>query len=70
MSALRISMDPGEFDLTMIHRYLSEESYWAKGLSKPLLERAMAHSICFGGFVDEAQVAFARVVSDRRPSPT
>lgn len=65
MSALRISMDPAEFDLPMIHRYLSEESYWAKGLSRPLLERAMAHSICFGGFVDDVQVAFARVVSDR-----
>jgi GNAT superfamily N-acetyltransferase len=65
MSALRISMNPAEFDLSMIHRYLSEESYWARGLSKPLLERAMANSLCFGGFVDNAQVAFARVVSDR-----
>jgi GNAT superfamily N-acetyltransferase len=65
MSALRISTDPAEFDLTVIHRYLAEESYWAKGLSRPLLERAIANSLCFGGFVADAQVAFARVISDR-----
>lgn len=65
MTNLRISTDSGEFDIAMIHRYLSEESYWAKGLSRPLLQRAIAHSLCFGGFVGDAQVAFARVVTDR-----
>lgn len=65
MNDLRISTDPAEFDIAMIHRFLAEESYWAKDLSRPLLERAIAHSICFGGFVADAQVAFARVVTDR-----
>jgi GNAT superfamily N-acetyltransferase len=65
MSALRISTNPAEFDLAMIHRFLAEESYWARGMSKALLERAMANSVCFGGFVAEKQVAFARVVTDR-----
>lgn len=62
---MRISTNPAEFDLTTIHRYLAEESYWARGLAKPLLERAMANSMCFGGFVGDAQVAFGRVVTDR-----
>jgi GNAT superfamily N-acetyltransferase len=65
MSTLRISTNTAEFDIPMIHRYLAEESYWARGLSKALLERAMANSLCFGGFVADAQVAFARVVTDR-----
>jgi GNAT superfamily N-acetyltransferase len=65
MSNLRISTNPAEFDIAMIHRFLAEESYWAKGLSRPVLERAIAHSLCFGGFVADAQVAFARVVTDR-----
>lgn len=65
MDTLRISMNPAEFDLPMIHRFLAEESYWARGLSKPLLERAMANSMCFGGFVADRQVAFGRVVTDR-----
>lgn len=61
---LRISTDPAELDITMIHGFLAEESYWAKGLSRALLERAIAHSLCFGGFVADRQVAFARVVTD------
>jgi ribosomal protein S18 acetylase RimI-like enzyme len=65
MTSLRISTDPAEFDIAMIHRFLAEESYWAKGLPRALLERAIANSLCFGGFVGDAQVAFARVVTDR-----
>jgi predicted GNAT family N-acyltransferase len=64
MSNLRISTNLAELDIAMIHRFLAEESYWAKGLSRPLLEQAIAHSMCFGGFVADAQVAFARVVTD------
>ena len=62
---LRISTDPAELDISMIHGYLAGESYWARGISRSLLERALANSFCFGGFVDERQVAFARVVTDR-----
>jgi GNAT superfamily N-acetyltransferase len=65
MSNLRISTNLAEFDIAMIHRFLTEESYWAKGLPRPLLERAIAHSLCFAGFIADAQVAFARVVTDR-----
>jgi predicted GNAT family N-acyltransferase len=65
MTNMRISTDTAEFDIAMVHRFLAEESYWAKGLSRSLLERAMAHSICFGGFVGDAQVAFGRVVTDQ-----
>lgn len=65
MSALRISTDPGQLDVDMIHRFLSQESYWAAGISRAVLERALAHSVCFGCYLDEVQVAFARVVTDR-----
>jgi GNAT superfamily N-acetyltransferase len=64
MSPLRISVDRSELDLLLIHRFLSEESTWAKGIPLAILERAIEHSLCFGGFVGAAQVAFARVVSD------
>jgi GNAT superfamily N-acetyltransferase len=65
MSALRISDDPSELDVSMIHRFLSTESYWASGISRAVLRRALAHSLCFGGYLDRGQVAFARVVTDR-----
>jgi GNAT superfamily N-acetyltransferase len=48
----------------MIHAYLSGESYWARGLPMATLQRALDHSLCFGGFVGPRQVAFARVVTD------
>jgi predicted GNAT family acetyltransferase len=65
MSVLRISTDPSELDVGMIHRFLSTESYWARGISRAVLEHALAHSLCFGGYLDRSQVAFARVVTDR-----
>src|SRR3954451_12305838 len=48
----------------MIHRFLSEESYWAKGRTRDVTERAIANSYPFGVYRGEEQVAFARVVTD------
>ena len=62
---LRISTEHAELDVGLIHRFLSEESYWARGIPRATLERALANSLCAGGFVDGAQVAFARVVTDQ-----
>jgi N-acetylglutamate synthase-like GNAT family acetyltransferase len=62
---LRISTDPAELDIGLIHRFLSEESYWARGIPRATLERALAHSVCIGGFLDGGQVAFARAVTDQ-----
>jgi len=65
MSALRISTDPSELNVSMIYRFLSTESYWASGISRTVLQRALANSLCFGGYLGRTQVAFARVVTDR-----
>ena len=60
-----ISDDLARLDLGVIHRYLSEDSYWAQGIPRELIERAVAHSLCFGVYAGAVQVGFARVVSDR-----
>ncbi len=69
-----ISDDPARLDLDVVHRYLSTESYWAKGLPRETLERSVAGSLCFGIYMkkDEdgagegsGQVGFARVITDR-----
>jgi GNAT superfamily N-acetyltransferase len=65
MSALRVSTDGGELDVDMIHQFLSSESYWAAGISRAVFDRALKHSLCFGGYLEHGQVAFARVVTDR-----
>jgi GNAT superfamily N-acetyltransferase len=61
---LRITTDKSQLDIDVIHAFLSEQSSWARGISRALVERSIEHSLCFGGFVEEQQVAFARVVTD------
>jgi GNAT superfamily N-acetyltransferase len=60
-----ISTDPARIDVDAVHRYLSNESYWAKGIPRDRVERSIAGSLCFGLYAGEAQVGFARVVTDR-----
>jgi len=48
----------------LIHEFLSSSSYWAKGRSRAVVERSIAHSICFGAYRHQRQVGFARVVTD------
>ncbi len=62
---LRITSDRSELDIGTIHRFLSEQSTWVRGIPRELIERAIEHSICLGGFLGDRQVAFARVITDR-----
>lgn len=62
---LRISGDPAEIDFARVHGYLSRDAYWCKGVPTETLRRAIEHSLCFSAFADDAQVGFARVVTDR-----
>ena len=65
MDGFEVSCDPARLDVGLVHRFLSEESAWARGIPRAIVERAIAHSLCFGGYLDGNQVAFARVVTDR-----
>lgn len=60
----RISTDQRALDLDVVHRFLAT-AYWSPGLPRAVLERALAHSLAFGLYRGDAQVGFARVVSDR-----
>ena len=64
MSTFQISTDRSMLDVPLIYRFLSEESTWAVGISRAVVDRAIENSLCFGGYVDGRQVAFARVVTD------
>ncbi|HEV7242114.1 MAG TPA: GNAT family N-acetyltransferase [Thermoanaerobaculia bacterium] len=61
---IEISTDRARMDVAAIHRYLSEESYWAKGIPRDVVERAIAHSLCVGAFDGDVQVGFTRVITD------
>jgi GNAT superfamily N-acetyltransferase len=51
-------------DIGLIHDFLSRCSHWARGVPRETVERAIAHSLCFGLYCDGAQIGFARVVTD------
>ena len=66
-----ISTNKSYLDTNVIHSFLSNESYWAKGIAKELVDACIENSIlCYGvyeGNPDNGpvkQVGFARVVSD------
>ena len=51
-------------DISAIHNFLSEQSYWAKGISYNFVDNSLTHSFNVGAFVDEQQVGFGRVITD------
>ena len=59
-----LSDDPVRLDLDVIHGFLAG-SYWSPGIPRETLARAIAHSLCFGVYLGETQVGFARLVTDR-----
>ena len=64
MSEVLLS-DVGEaLDVARVHGWLAA-SYWSPGISRALVERAMAGSHCLGAYADGGQVGFARAISDR-----
>lgn len=59
-----ISTDPSRLQLAAIHAYLTR-SYWSPGVPEDVVARAIANSLCFGIYLGDAQVGFARVVTDK-----
>lgn len=66
MSEFHFSSDPDLIDRERVHRWLSEESYWARGRTRATQDAAIDASRNFGVYRTEtgAQVAYARVVTD------
>jgi len=61
---VEISTDRNRIDRDLVHRFLSEESYWARSRTREHNDRVIDASLCFGVYEDGRQVANARVVTD------
>ncbi|WP_241840490.1 GNAT family N-acetyltransferase [Fictibacillus sp. S7] len=63
-----ISTDKTLLDLPMIHEFLSQQSYWAKGITKERVEKAIKNTLCFGVYEMKdgkpVQAGFARILTD------
>ncbi len=58
-----LSDDVSRLQVDRIHSWLAS-SYWSPGIERALVERAIAGSHCLGAYRDDAQVAFARMITD------
>ena len=60
-----VSDDKQRLDITFIHTYLSNESYWAQNIPLEVVKRSIENSISFGVYHLNKQVGFARVTTDK-----
>ena len=63
---LELDDDPTRVDVDAVHRYLSEESYWAAGRTRATVERLVHDAARVVAIYDgDALIAFCRVASDQ-----
>lgn len=58
-----ISTDRSRLDIALVYDFL-RSSYWAQGISRPVVEKSIQHSLCFGVYAGTRQIGFARVITD------
>lgn len=58
-----VSTDKSRLDVSLIHSFLTS-SYWAEGRTCDEVCRSIDQSLCFGMYLGDDQVGFARVLSD------
>jgi len=61
---ITVSTDKSKLDINGIHGFLSE-SYWAKGRTQEQVKQSIENAICFGIYLKNNQIGFARVLSDK-----
>ncbi len=62
-----IDGDLSRIDFELVHRWLSTDTYWAKGIPAAVQKKAIENSVCFGAYEEPGgkMVGFCRVVTDR-----
>ena len=59
-----VTTDASRLDIDYIHAFLTG-SYWARGIPRDVVARAIENSLNFGLFQGSRQVGFARAITDR-----
>ncbi len=63
MNEVIITDEKSKLDIGLIHEFLSQ-SYWANGRSIEAVKKSIENSICFGVFLNNQQIGFARIITD------
>ena len=61
---MEISTDRDRIDRELVHRFLSDHSYWARWRTREQNDRIIDTCLCFGVYEDGRQIAHARVLTD------
>jgi GNAT superfamily N-acetyltransferase len=59
-----ISTDRSKLNISIIHNYISNESYWGKGRSLEVVKKSIENSLPFGVYYKNEMIGFARVLTD------
>ena len=60
---IEISTNKLKLQVEVIHGFLTE-TYWAKGRTLEEVKKTINHCHCFGVYLNEKQIGFARVATD------
>ena len=60
---IEISTDKSRLKVEVIHQFLTE-SYWAKGRTLEEVKTSLENCLCFGVYIKDKQIGFARVLTD------
>ena len=65
-SNFSITTDKDKINLTVLHKYLSEEAYWSRGIPFEIVRKSVENSVCFSILSPENKfIGFARVITDK-----
>ncbi len=59
-----ITTDKSLMKVHDVHKWLSEESYWCKGVPFTTFKASFDNSFCIGALNGDKQIAFARLITD------
>ncbi|WP_340154393.1 GNAT family N-acetyltransferase [uncultured Winogradskyella sp.] len=60
---IEISTDKSKLQVEVIHQFLTE-TYWAKGRTLDDVKISIENGLCFGVYIENKQIGFARIVTD------
>jgi len=60
---ITISTDKNRLNVKLIHEFLTN-SYWAEGRTLDQVKISIENSLCFGIYLKDEQIGFARVLTD------
>jgi len=63
LNVIHISTNKSKLQIDVIHQFLTT-TYWAKGRTIEEVKKSIEHCLCFGVYLNNQQIGFARIATD------